>query len=322
MEITDFLIIGGGIAGLICATELKAAGKSIWIVDKGRGPGGRMSTRRMLGGRLDHGAQYFTVRDECFRTYVDRWLSARIIREWFCHLPCDTNSDGYPRYCGVSGMSDIPKLLAEGLSISLSEEVIELIRDVDCWVAKTASGKAFSGKHLIMTAPLPQSLALLNSTGLDYAGDQQEALSKIQYEKGLATLLVLDGPSGLNVPGGLKVADGPLTWIGDNQQKGISPNVPTITLHANSAFADLHWDSPNELRGPLMIEAAASYLNANIIEYNCHRWGFTIAKKSWPEKSFHNPELKLTLAGDAFGGPRVEGAALSGMNAARNILKI
>ena len=57
MQATDVLIIGAGISGLLCATELRKADKSVRILDKGRGLGGRMATRRMAGGRLDHGAQ-------------------------------------------------------------------------------------------------------------------------------------------------------------------------------------------------------------------------------------------------------------------------
>lgn len=78
---TDILIIGAGISGLVCATELQRAGLNVCLVDKGRGVGGRMATRRMGGGRLDHGAQFFTVRDARFRAYVEEWLEADVVRE-------------------------------------------------------------------------------------------------------------------------------------------------------------------------------------------------------------------------------------------------
>ena len=39
-------VIGAGIAGLSCATELQGAGVTVRIFEKSRGPGGRMSTRR------------------------------------------------------------------------------------------------------------------------------------------------------------------------------------------------------------------------------------------------------------------------------------
>ena len=247
MQATDVLIIGAGISGLLCATELRKAGKSVRILDKGRGLGGRMATRRMAGGRLDHGAQYFTVRDPRLQTYADDWLAAGIIKEWFRHLPEDSNADGYPRYCGVAGMTDAPKHLAKELDVCNSQQVVELSRDADLWTACTASGDFFLGEHLIITAPLPQALNLLDATGLTYANGASDALRAVRYDRGLATLAILDGASGLPEPGGIKIHKAPLTWIADNQQKGISPDVSAITIHADADFAEVHWDSPNEL---------------------------------------------------------------------------
>ena len=40
-------IIGAGMAGLSCADALRDEGHEIALFDKGRGPGGRMSTRRV-----------------------------------------------------------------------------------------------------------------------------------------------------------------------------------------------------------------------------------------------------------------------------------
>lgn len=319
MTPTDVLIIGAGISGLLCATELRQAGKSVRVLDKGRGLGGRMATRGMAGGRLDHGAQFFTVRDPRLQAYADEWLKAGVIKEWFRHSPEDSNPDGYPRYCGIQGMTDAPKHLAKDLDVRTSQQVTELARDTDLWIVRTASGDTFLGKHLVITAPLPQALNLLDMTGLRYANGQIDALRAIRYERGLATLTILDAPSGLPAPGGMKIHEAPLSWIGDNQQKGISPNVSTITIHADAAFAEAHWDSPNEVRAPLMLEAAAPHIKAKVIEYTCHRWGFTTPINPWHEPYFQNAGLKLTLAGDAFGGARVEGAALSGIEAAQAI---
>ena len=317
MNTTEILVLGAGISGLLCATELRRAGYAVRVLDKGRGPGGRMSTRRMAGGRLDHGAQYFTVRDARFREYVDEWLEAGVIREWFRHLPEDSSPAGYPRYRGAAGMSDVAKHLAASLDVRPGQRAVSVTRGTDGWAVQTESGTVHGGDWLVATPPLPQTLTLLDSSGLDYAGERRAELAEVGYEKGLATLAILDGPSGLPAPGGFKPGDAPpLTWIADNRMKGISASVTAVTLHADAAFAAENWDVPDAERGPRMLEAAKPFLRSNVVEYACHRWGFTRPLNPWPEPCFRNEALRLVLAGDAFGGPRVEGAALSGLAAA------
>ncbi len=319
MKETDILIIGAGISGLLCATELQRAGIQVRLVDKGRGVGGRMATRRMGGGRLDHGAQFFTVRDPRFRSYVDEWLEAGVIREWFGGS--DKPGDNHPRYCGIRGMTDAPKYLAKELEVVRSEKVVELSRELDTWIAQSETGAIFRARQLVITTPLPQALPLLDTSGLNYADEDLEALRAVRYEKGLATLCILDGPSGLPAPGGMKLEKHPpLCWIADNQMKGVSAEVPTLTLHADPSFSAEHWDSPDEVRGPRMIEAARPLLQASVVDYACHRWGFTKPVNPWPGPCYHKSGLGLTLAGDSFGGARVEGAALSGLAAAARIL--
>ncbi len=320
MNHSDVLVIGAGISGLLCATELQRAGMRVRVVDKGRGFGGRMATRRMAGGRLDHGAQFFTVRDARFQSYVDEWLEAGVVREWFRHAPEDSNPNGYPRYCGVHGMTDAPKYLGQSLDVVRAERITELSREVDRWMARGESGAQFTADYLVLTSPAPQALSLLDTTGLNYAGPDTNRLRAIRYSKGLATLAILDGPSGLPDCGFVRLVQSPLAWIADNRAKQISPDVHAITIHADAEFAEAHWDSPNELRGPLMLEAAKAWLGSEVVEYNCHRWGFTTPLNPWHEKHFTNPSLRLTLAGDSFGGARVEGAALSGIEASAAVL--
>ena len=54
-------------AGVVAARELTRNGDDVVVMDKGRSPGGRMATRRDGDARFDHGAQFFTVRDELFQ---------------------------------------------------------------------------------------------------------------------------------------------------------------------------------------------------------------------------------------------------------------
>ena len=54
------VVVGAGISGLVCASELSQAGIDVTVVEMGRGPGGRLATRRGSGLPFDHGTQYFT----------------------------------------------------------------------------------------------------------------------------------------------------------------------------------------------------------------------------------------------------------------------
>jgi predicted NAD/FAD-dependent oxidoreductase len=321
MDTQDVLVIGAGITGLICASELQAAGQRVLVLDKGRGPGGRMSTRWGMGeARIDHGAQFFTVREARWGKWVERMRAAGVVKEWFRQAPWDNNPAGYPRYCGVDGMNAVPKYLAADLELVRSCRIVSLQRVEGIWIAESGEGERYAGRELVLSAPLPQAWTLLNTSGLQWADDATRAvLEQVRYEKGLAALVRLKGASAVPAPGCLKPETGALVWIADNQQKGISPE-PALTLHASAAFAEEHWDSPDAERGGLMLAAAEQWLGSEVAEFSCHRWGYTLPLNPYEKDCYRNAALNLTLAGDAFGGPRVEGAALSGIAAAEEIL--
>jgi predicted NAD/FAD-dependent oxidoreductase len=66
----------------------------------------------------------------------------------------------------------------------------------------------------------------------------------------------------------------------------------------------------------MLIERAKPWLGrANIVESQVKRWRFATPATIWPDRCWHTE--RLVLAGDAFGGPKVEGAALSGLAAAK-----
>ena len=318
---SEFLVVGAGISGLMIARQLHDAGRTVRVVEKGRGFGGRMTTRRMTpNARCDHGAQYFTVRDPRFGAWVECWQEAGVIREWFRHLEEISDTPGHPRYVGKNGISDVPKYLADGLSVVRGERVTKLLFQKNHWTVVVESELRYACDFLILTAPVPQALELLTTSDVSLPPDVKGKLQTVRYDKGLAVMALLDGPSGIPGFGGLKISPGPLTWIADNERKGISRD-PAVTLQASPAFAETHWDSPDEVRGPLLLESAKPYLSANVLQYVCHRWGYAFPVSTFGSEFFHEPELRLLLAGDGFGGPRVEGAALSGIAAGAHLLE-
>ncbi|MFA6245022.1 MAG: FAD-dependent oxidoreductase, partial [Candidatus Hydrogenedentales bacterium] len=80
--VADCIVIGAGISGLLAARTLRDSGKTVVILDKARGVGGRMATRRIGECVFDHGAQFFTATDPKFVEHVNRWTDDGIAAQW------------------------------------------------------------------------------------------------------------------------------------------------------------------------------------------------------------------------------------------------
>ena len=238
------VIVGAGISGLLAARELSDAGWRVTVLDKGRGVGGRMATRRISGAGFDHGAQFFTVRDDRFENLVNGWLDEGAAAEWsrgFADPEGNANPDGHPRYRGSRGMSSIPKHLAGGLDVRSGERVVRVDRTENGWTVSCESGETVSGNALVLTAPVPQSLALAESGNYALPGSARRQLEEVSYDPCLALMAILDGASPVPEPGGVQIKGEPLDWIGDNATKGISDR-PALTIHGGPQWSREHYD--------------------------------------------------------------------------------
>ncbi len=315
---TDVLIIGAGMAGLTAAAELQRAGSRVLVLDKGRSVGGRLASRRIDGATFDHGAQFMTTRSQRFAAVLEQGLQDGAMEEWCRGFA--GGADGHARWRGKPAMSAVAKHLALGLDVHLEMPVVALRRANERWRVETMTGRAFPAGAVVLTPPVPQSLAMLDTGGIDLAPEMRARLAAIEYERCLAIMAVLDGPSRIPPPGAVTLSDGPIAWIADNQLKGISAE-PSVTIHATHAFSLEHWDRDRAESGRALLAAAARWLGAGVKTFQVHGWRY-----SKPMRVDEEPCLlvdtspPLVLAGDAFAGPRVEGAALSGWAAAAVIL--
>ncbi|WP_019505353.1 NAD(P)/FAD-dependent oxidoreductase [Pleurocapsa sp. PCC 7319] len=316
------IIIGGGISGLIIATLLQRRGMKVTVLDKGRGIGGRLATRRInysedIEGVFDYGAQYFSVKQPEFQVWVDDWLKQGVIREWCRGFG---KVDGKSRYCGVKGTRSIAKYLAQDLEVHTSTRVVKLNYETQ-WLIETEENQQFRGDILVMTPPVPQSLDLLDNSQIDLATSIRTSLEQISYHRCIAVLALLEKPSSIPTPGGLALEDESLVWLASNSQKGISPNGYAITLHAYPHFSDTYWNYSDTEIAQKLLGAASSWINSPVIKYQVHRWRYSLPKTFYSKPYLALPELPLVMAGDAFVSPKIEGAVLSGIAAARYILQ-
>ena len=320
----SFIIIGGGISGLVAATLLQRQGLKVTVLDKGRGIGGRLATRRIkhsdsIVGVFDYGTQYFSVKQPQFQVWVDDWLKKKVIKEWCQGFD---EVDGKARYCGVNGTRGIAKYLAQDLEVHTGTRVTRLKYYDQQWSIITQSDRQYQGDILIMTPPVPQSLALLADSQIDLPTDIQTSLEAVSYHSCIAVLALLEKPSQIPSPGGIAMKNEALVWLGDNYQKGISPHGYGVTLHANPDFSDRNYDCTDEEIAQKLVTAASPWLNSSVIEYQVHRWRYSLPKTLYSSPCLALSQLPLIMAGDAFVAPKIEGAVLSGIAAAEAGIKI
>ena len=167
-------IVGAGMAGLACAEGLVNQGHDVVLFDKGGGPGGRMSTRRIPTSAgeayFDHGAQYFTVRDEAFRRRVAAWISKVAAAPW--------PSAGNEAYVGVPAMNAPVRLMADGQSVHWTTLVTQIESCGRGWRLVLDRRESVDLDVVVVATPAEQAAALLVSVAPDLATRARAAPSE------------------------------------------------------------------------------------------------------------------------------------------------
>jgi predicted NAD/FAD-dependent oxidoreductase len=339
----DVIVIGAGIAGLCAAGELVRAGRRVLVVEKSRGIGGRMATRRVGGAVCDHGAQFFTVRGRAFGGIVADAEAAAAVDTWCTGFgragsigdDVEPAADGHARWRGIRGMTDLPKFLLERLAadghgepclVTTNTRVAAIGTQRGVVVTVEAEGRSamIEAAAAVVTAPVPQALDLLAAGGAALDAEAQAKLATVAYDPCFALMLVLDRPSRVPPPGAIQFAadaGGPLAWVADNMQKGISA-LPALTVHATGAFSRDHFAAPPEEVTAILLDAVRPWIDGDpataVVERSLHRWKFALPTTILDDPLVVASQVPpIVCCGDAFGGPRVEGAASSGLAAGR-----
>jgi len=317
----DVLVVGAGLSGLMAARTLIERGLRVLVLDKGASVGGRMATRRIGEGLADHGAQFFTVRSPEFRAMVDRWLESGLVFEWsrgWSDGSLAHTSDGHPRYAVAGGMNALAKQLAIGVETRTRVHLVEVRRTPDGWIVSDEAGTTQRARAVVLTPPVPQSLALLDRGGVTLPATIRASLDSIQYEPCLTAMFHIEGDAILPAPGAIQRPHAPIFWMADNRRKGISQGVTIITMQGNPAYSRQLFDLEEDDVLKSFRVGLMPFLdeNARIIEGQLKRWRYSMPALLYPEPYvLVDAGAPLIFAGDAFGGPQVEGAVLSGLAA-------
>ncbi len=324
-DLHDCVVVGAGIAGLVAARHMSSRGLRVLVLDKGRGVGGRLATRTFQGGRFDYGAQFFTVRTPEFQAIVADLTAAGIVAEWShgFHLVDGTmKNTGERRYRGARGMRSIATHLAHGCDVRRQATVTAIAHHDGAWTVRLADGSAVRSRGLMLTPPVPQSLALLDAGSVVLPASMRAELARLTYEPCLAVMAMLAGPSGIAAPGGIWFPGEPVAWLADNTLKGIGADdtgAACITVHAGPAFSRAHTDDI-QTGAALLLDHVSSWLASPPVHSQAHLWRYSqpAFRHPGPVASVSSPG-PLVFAGDGFGAGRVEGAAVSGLAAATQL---
>ena len=319
----DVIVVGGGLAGLTAARRLSELNIRVVILESSDEVGGRLATIRIGNGWADAGAQFFTVRAPEFEQMVGQWLAGGLVfewsRGWSNGSPASSLPDSYPRYAAYGGFGTFARRLAKGMDIQYSIRVVGISHTDNEWKLSDNTGQLWHSTGIILTPPVSQTLGLLDAATVWLPAKERYLLEAITYAPCLCGLFEIDGAPSLPEPGVVQRPAAPITWIADNRRKGVSSGASVVTVHASPWESRRRYSMTKQVVLEWMLKEVQPWLprggrvgNAQLV-----RWPYAIPETLYPGRCLAgNWPGPMALAGDAFDGPRMEGAVLSGMAAA------
>jgi hypothetical protein len=270
----DVVVIGAGIAGLSCASSLQAQGYSVVVVEKSRGLGGRVATRRIDDMPFDYGARYVDAtghrtrallneihRDATGRDLIgdkpmleDECAKPSPLQPWPLHTFIADDDGSYSRqptisgYVPKAGMTAIAKYFARNLDVIRQQRVQRLQPHFPTgWniYVEGSSDVFISASAIIIAIPAPQVIPLL--APLASEGLSPDFLNTIQSVPFDPCITVTAGYTGHTVPShpilgndwdAVRFPAGQeISWIGVNRRKYSTQSVP-LSEPSNDGSSD------------------------------------------------------------------------------------
>lgn len=338
-------VVGAGMAGVTCARTLVQAGHRVTLLEKSKGVGGRMATRRSEFGGFDHGAQYFTVRDPRFalalkttpglaapwRVNTVRVLDA--LGQTLATAPAPSEV----HWVASPGMSSLVKAWAEPLAdgrlnarVLPETQVTRIEPDAlhpKQWQLRTESPDGAQQVHggfdqVVLALPHVQAQQLLQASQL--APALLDALTGVQVSP--CWTLMLAFPQAMQ-PGLAQF--GPhwhaarsdhhrIRWVARETSKPGRSQVERWTVQASPEWSAEHLEDDAERVAAKLLKGFAEItgIRATPSHAVAHRWRYAQTRKPLGRPYLWDAKLGIGLCGDWCLGYRVESAFVSGLDLA------
>jgi len=303
-------IIGAGLAGLTLARELVEQGHKVSLFDKGRGPGGRLSTRRVDHAgqslRFDHGASIIRARDTDFDQAMAHWQELGCIERWkgpHFYAPASDlpeTEDEAILYTGLPAMNALLKQAMSGLQVFWGTRLVQFSGEPGAWVLTFEADQkpvepisAF--EVLILAVPMEQARELCPAELAAQLGvSWPEHVSWPIWSLMLAYEGLM-GPSWSS----RRFGTGDIHWISHENSKPGRKGITRFVVHASTDFSQAHLSSGPEQIVSLLYEPVSQLVRAPAASYvRAHRWRYARPSMPLSVGSFWDPELGFGMCGD------------------------
>lgn len=320
-------IIGAGIAGLTCASELQCRGVQVEVFEKSRGPGGRSSTKRWdqtSGIGIDMGVPYIVKAQTkpLAVSVITSLLDAGAICEWRVNQKLNGQVESFDAYVGIPRMTAVVSALSNGLTLHRQARVTGISYN-ETWSLFTESSSYHHFDAVVLAIPAPQVILI---EGVDDA--IVNAAQSIQFSATNTLMLEMQSPMWFDDIDIVQV-NGPkiLSIIADYRKPGRNRGRFTYAVHSQPGWATNQFDtqSPDHILDDMLTDALTTTNRSTrlVMHAKLHRWKY--AYLNGPAESLQcgyirSTQSPLFACGDWCQGHTIANAFESGYLLAHNML--
>lgn len=315
-KIADIAVVGAGLAGLVCAQRLQRAGYRVVILEKSRGLGGRIATRRLPDTCADHGLRWLEDQGAQSQQLIQAMLGQGLalwngaVYRWQTGgltLPLAP-----PRYVAAVGITTVAKHLASGLQIWRGQRVTAISPDAQGWRLTLepleGDGQTLLAKALVMAIPAPQALDLLQPLANFLQPEIFAALAAVQFNPCITAIARFSADHRARFDALPWAAvqfppDSPIAWISLDSTKGRNPDCPVLVIQSSAAVANAHLDATDlSPVGRMLLDDAKMHLLPELPEpqiLQVHRWRYATVRSPYSKTHLSAAQpAPFVLAGD------------------------
>ena len=315
-------VIGAGLAGAAAARALRAAGLEPVLFDKGRGPGGRLSTRRAdtpCGEqRFDHGAQFVTASTASFHGFLSQAAMAGAARVWDARLvSIDRAGNAQPlrqaeRFVGDPGMSALVKHALSDFDVRLSSRAVKLRGRPGAWKVHFEDASVEGPfERVALTLPPEQLIDFLARSDGDFADIITQA-NAAEIAPCWTVMAVLDAAFDSEFDGA-KIYGGAIRWMARMGSRPARTTGEAVVIQASPDWsAAFLAAAPDFVARQLCEEAYVRFAMPIPIWSSGHRWRYAMVTEPARSAFALSEGDTVGVAGDWRLGGKAEAAWTSG----------